>query len=112
MAAGDYEDRFVDVILTNKQIQAYGEELAGLLVELDGFEKDKKVISDQMKPRKKRIVELTPFIDTGIEHKSVQCVWDYNWPEGVKNLRRMDNDEIVGGTQKIEDHEEEPLPLN
>ena len=112
MAHGDTEERFVDVTLKETEVLAYGRESAGLQEELKGFEADKKVISDQMKPRKKRVSELSKIVDTGIEHRSVQCIWDYDWDKGIKNLRRVDNDEIVGGTQQIEEHEEQPLPLD
>ncbi len=111
MGPGEITNRYLDCEVTDDEIFEYGKEQSKLIMEVKGFEAERKLVNDQIKPRKLRVDELASIIDTGIENREIECVWEYDWKKGIKNLRRSDTDEIVGDTRKIEEHEEEPLPL-
>ena len=110
MKHGETVYRYLDCQITEDQSNEYGKEQAKLLMEVKGFEADRKVINDQIKPRKDRVDKLAQIIDTGIEHMEVECVWEYDWDNMIKCIRRTDTDEIVGSTMKIEEGEQEALP--
>ena len=38
---------------------------------------------------------LSRDISNGYEYREVDCVWDYNYSEGIKTLCRLDTGEIV-----------------
>ena len=109
---GELTDRYLDCELSEEEILNYGREQSKLLVEVTEFEGQRKLISDQIKPRKDRIGVLAIAIDTGIENRRVECVWEYDWDLGLKHVRRLDNDEIVGKSEPIGQNEEQPLPMS
>ena len=109
MKHGEIAYRYLDCVITEYQSLEYGKEQSKLIMEVKGFEADRKVINDQIKPRKERVDKLAVIIDSGIEHMEVECIWEYDWDNMIKSLRRMDTDEIVGNTMKIEADEEQTL---
>lgn len=97
--------KFVEVKLTDEEIQLYGQEQASIIVEVRNLDEEKKVISKKQKPLKERIQLLADYIDTGIEMKDVECTWIYNWAKDTKQARRIDNGHFSGGHVPIEEHE-------
>jgi hypothetical protein len=97
--------RTLPSLLSDEQRNAYGQEQAKLLVEIKSLEADRTEANRRIKPKRTRVNYLAPVIDSGMEHKEVECYWEYHWEQGVKNLRRHDTDEIVEDTVPIEDYE-------
>lgn len=104
---GDKVFRHIEVILTEQELLAYGKDQAHLTMEIQSLEKDRKAISDQINPKKKRVKELAKAVDEGKEFREVECQWEYNWTTGLKHIRRLDTDEIVGSSIEIEEHEKQ-----
>jgi hypothetical protein len=96
--------RTLPVKLTNSEIQMYGEEQASLLVQIGKPEDRRKMVNDEIKPRRERVDKLAKIIDSKQEERQVDCLWVYSWEAGVKRLTRMDTREVVE-TRKIEAEE-------
>jgi hypothetical protein len=97
--------KFMKCKLTDKEIKEYGQLQASLLVEVEELEKQKKELAKEITPKKKRIKELAPIIDSGSEMRDVECEWVYHWDDGVKQARRLDNKQWSGARVPIEEHE-------
>lgn len=87
MEKQDRTTRTLPVKLTNSEIQMYGEEQAGLLVQIGKLEDQRRQINDAIKPRRERVDKLAN-----------------SWETGVKRLIRRDTQAIVE-TRKIEAEE-------
>lgn len=101
---------FLEVKLTDDELQHYGQEQASIIVEIRNLDEEKKVISQKQKPLKDRVQVLASAIDSGVEYREVECTWVYNWDKGTKQARRIDTGHFSGGQVPIEPHErQEPL---
>lgn len=94
------EKHFLPCELTSFESNAKGKELAALHTKLQVLEQKKKAFNDDIKSQvagtEANISTLSQQIGTGIEHRDVNCFWQYDRPQlGDKTLIREDTMEIV-----------------
>ena len=105
---GPEEEHKLAVPLTDKEVQAAGQELAKIHDEIRDLDDERKAVSKDYKARidirVNQADRLAQMVNTGKEYRDVNCQWQYDWARNVKTLYRMDSGEKVN-TLAIQDHE-------
>jgi hypothetical protein len=110
------EKHFLPCLLTSDEEKAKGRELAALHTRLQVLESQKKAFNDEIKSKvagtEANISTISQQISTGIEHRDVNCFWQYDRPTlGDKTLIREDTMEIVRIEEMTDDDKQAELDL-
>lgn len=89
------ETRMLEVPLNAHELEEYGKQLASIIIDKGKLEAEKAVISKRIKPLVERLEMLAPVIDSGLEERTVDCTWYYDWDANERILVRNDCSEVV-----------------
>jgi len=85
--------------LTEVEIMSYSKNIARSCQDKKQTEDQKKEVVSDFTAKISRIDaeinELSRKISQGYEYREVECYWEYQWDDGVKNLYRKDTLELV-----------------
>lgn len=105
----------VKVPLTDKELLAYADELTDCDSKESQLVTQQKAINDDFKSQigevKSRAGMLMNLLKVKEEYKDIECVNRFNWFDGIVEITRLDNQEVVK-TRKITAEEyQQNLPL-
>lgn len=93
------EQRWLPVTLTQEELLEKARELAHTEEELEKVELEKKAemqtYAERIKRLKGSISVVSMSIRKGSEYRDVECVWQFDWHEGLAKLIRTDTGETV-----------------
>jgi hypothetical protein len=106
----------VKMPLSDKELLAYADELTECDSLTDKLTRELKTVSNDYKSRigevKVRSSVLMNLLKTKEEYKDVDCGEDFNWFDGIVEIKRLDTNETVK-TRKITAEEyQQNLPLD
>lgn len=81
--------------LSDAESEAYGKELASVIVDKGKLECARANINKQIKPLVERLDELAPIVDAGEEMREIECRWYYDFANKERFLVRLDTMELV-----------------
>lgn len=102
--------------LTDSEVLQYSRDLAKMNQDKLATEDQKKQVSSDYKAKLDKLdADIGIFsrkIASGMEHRQVDCYWEYDWKRGEKSLIRTDTTEVVQ-IDPISDYErQEKLKLD
>jgi len=105
----------VEMPLTERELLAYADELTTLDTEETELEQkhdgEKAAFKAGKKGIEKRQTAVLDRLRTKKEVKEVDCYNDFNYFEGICEIRRVDNDEVVKTRKMTVDEYKEKLPF-
>ena len=109
------ETRELLCVMTDEERSIRGQQLAEKMVEQDVLELRLDGIKQQYKSRinliKSECQDLKQSVVSGNERRDVECEWDFNYPNGIKLLRRNDTHEILEEVELTKEEMNQKLPL-
>jgi hypothetical protein len=106
----------VKMPLTDKELLAYTDELTECDSLADKLKREMKAATDDYKSKIGEVTArssvLMNLLKTKEEYKDVDCVEDFNWFDGIVEIKRLDTGETVK-TRKITTEEyQQNLPMD
>lgn len=115
LVKGEVFMRPVEMPLTERELLVYGDELASLDSELAAITQRHQAEKGQFKSETEAIASRSTTIfnrlRTKKEFKDVECYNDFNFFEGMCDIRRVDSNEVVSSRRMTVDEYKEELPF-
>ena len=109
------ETRELLCIMTDEERSERGQQLAAKMVEQDVLELRLDGIKQQYKSRinlvKSDCQDLKQSVVSGMERRDIECVWDLDYHNGVKILRRTDTQEPLEEVEMTQEEMQHDLPM-
>jgi hypothetical protein len=83
------------VELTEAELIERGEEMSKCVMNVVSLKIERSGLNKKIKPLEIRTEELAGIIESGIEHRDIECVWQYDWRTNLRHLIRTDTGEVI-----------------
>jgi hypothetical protein len=103
--------RTLPVVLSNREIQSFGEEQSKALLNVCDLKAQRSELNKEIKPLETRINALAEIIDTGIEEREVNCAWLFDYVSSHKTLIREDTGEVLEEKALTETELQQEMPI-